>query len=260
MHFHRRKTTSPNLLGYSEGGDMGGNVDAGDAGADVGDTGADGAGSMGDTGDVQNNGMLDDGGAAAYIGSEGNDGDTAQDTTEVGKNNDDQLLARRPNYASAHVAMPPSEEERIASMKADYEHHQLQRQRMQQEMRSSSSHNRSGVDVTNVASGSSSDPTTSGGASSSGTNTEQEFITKWFPSDANLYQFDGSGTITGYTPVNFEQRRDTKKAVCAHVYFFSHGCVKSDPMAQSLTVKLMNIKSKLSFVEHIRNKTDRWLK
>jgi hypothetical protein len=80
------------------------------------------------------------------------------------------------------------------------------------------------------------------------------YLVKYFPGGKHVYKFDESGSILGTSDVSLNNRKDIKRAVCGHWYFFTFGSVLNEKKAKSLSERLATLKSNLSFASHLRNK------
>ena len=90
---------------------------------------------------------------------------------------------------------------------------------------------------------------------------DQDYLLKYFPGAKETYIYDEASNIIGTTrDVNMINRKDIKKAVCAHAYFFRYGFVKNDAKSKQLAGKLYDIKPSLSFVSHLMKRSEKWLK
>lgn len=90
---------------------------------------------------------------------------------------------------------------------------------------------------------------------------DKSFVTKYFPGASDVYQYDDNGSIISATDVSFSERRNVKKAICGHWYFFTFGCVSNEPQSKRLSEKLAKIKSDLNLANHIiRKAEEKWHK
>lgn len=113
------------------------------------------------------------------------------------------------------------------------------------------------TDIANVNTSSQSLPTSGTDTSSM---TQIQYLEKYFPNGGNIYQKNENHEITGVTDnVSMVNRRDLKKAVCAHLYFLRHGFVKNDAKALELAGVLGDIKPSLSLVSQLKKRSDKWL-
>ena len=94
----------------------------------------------------------------------------------------------------------------------------------------------------------------SGQTSNDSKESDFDYLVKYFPGGKHVYNFDENGTITGTSDVSWDNRKDIKRAVCAHWYYFTFGNVSDDDKAKEVADRLFNLKGDLSLTNHIKKK------
>ena len=91
---------------------------------------------------------------------------------------------------------------------------------------------------------------------------EKNYMKQYFPTCEDIYLFSNEGELTVLNDegVGNMERYRLKRIVTSHWYFFKHGRAKNDSLAKTIVNKLMRIKTDLTFSTFMLNKVKKWLK